>query len=268
MFFIASKILGVLVAPLNALLIVAALAVGLLFTRFSRLARWLLVFCMIPLILVGFTRIADLPLIWLEERYQSPEPLTDIAGIIVLGGGIGVTGYNHPQDYYIGSWADRLTTGLALKTRFPQARLIYSGGSAKLGASNGTEANAAEKLVVDLYGDNRGMEPENLSRNTWENGVETLKMIGPSVAPEKWMLVTSAWHMERAMGVYRKLGFVPVAYPTDYKAAKPEFPYLADSAVDQWDKFSLAVRELIGLLAYRMSDRWAPESANRKIEVQ
>jgi len=259
MFFIASKILGVLVAPLNALLIAATLAVGLLFTRFSGLARWLLIFCIVPLMLIGFTRIADLPLIWLEERYQSPEPLSDIVGIIVLGGGIGVSGYNHPQDYYIGSWADRLTTGLALKARFPQARLIYSGGSAALGASEGTEADAAEKLVVDLFGDNRGMEQENLSRNTWENGVETLKMIGPSAMPEKWVLVTSAWHMERALGVYRKLGFVPVAYSTDYKAAKPEFPYLANSAVDQWDKFSLAVRELIGLLAYRLSGRWSPQ---------
>lgn len=260
MFFILSKVFWFVIAPLNVIILVLALAAFLSFTRFRRTARFLLVASVVVLISVGFTRLGDLPLIWLEERYQSPEPLTEVDGIIILGGGIGTTGYHHEAPYYIGSWADRVTTGLALKQRFPNARLIYSGGSGRLAGDKGVEARAARQLVIDLYGDDRAMDIEGLSRSTWENGVETMKMIGPGADPKRWVLVTSSWHMLRAMGVYRKLGFEPVPYPTDYKAAAPTPPYLADSAVDQWDKFQLAIRELVGLAAYWATGRWQADA--------
>ena len=58
---------------------------------------------------------------------------------------------------------------------------------------------------------------ETKSRNTWENALFTRALIKPQTRVETFfLLVTAAWHMPRAMGVFRKLGYRVIAYPTDY----------------------------------------------------
>lgn len=258
MFFILSKIFWWFAVPLNALLILAAFGTALLFTRWRRAGRRVVVAAVVLLLVFGFTRVADLPLIWLEEGYQEPMLAEAPYGIIVLGGGIAAGGYNHDAPYLLNGWVDRLTTALTLKRLHPEARLIYSGGSASLLADRPSEADAVAALLDDLYGSDLGMEREDRSRNTFENARFTLEMIAPEERGKTWLLVTSAWHMERALGIYRKLGWTPVPYPTDYKAAAIEPPYLGNLASDQFDKLGIAVKEFIGIAAYWAAGRWAP----------
>lgn len=261
MLFILSKTFWWIAAPLNALIFLTAIGAVLLFTRWRRTGRRLVACVAVLLLVLGFTRIADLPLIWLEERYQQPVLAEAPYGIIVLGGSVAVGGYNHEAPYLLNGWIDRLTTALMLKQLHPQARLIYSGGSASLLSGEPSEADAVAVLLADLYGSDLGMEREDRSRNTFENARYTLEMIAPEERDKTWLLITSAWHMERAMGLYRKLGWTPVAYPTDYKAAKIEPPFLGNLASDQFDKLGVAVKEFIGIAAYWMAGRWAPSVA-------
>lgn len=256
MFFALSKIFWWIAAPLNALVLALLIGTCLLWTRWRRAGKWLLTAAIVPLVLLGFTRLSDLPLIWLESRYEVPDLTDPPRGIIVLGGGISVSDYHHDAPYYLGSWADRITVALALKRQYPQARLIYSGGSGSLTDPGGSEAESARIFIRSLYGDDLGIEMEEESRNTWENGVNTIAMIPPAEQDRPWLLVTSAWHMSRAMGVFRQLGMTPIPYPTDYKAARLASPWLANSAVDQFEKLSIALREFIGIAAYRATGRW------------
>jgi Uncharacterized conserved protein len=257
-FFVLSKVFWWFAAPLNALIFLTVLGAVLLFTRWRRAGRRLVAASAVLLLVLGVTRIGDVPLIWLEERYQEPVLTEAPRGIIVLGGGIAAGGYNHDAPYLLNGWVDRITTALKLKRLYPQARLIYSGGSADLIGDKPSEAEAFSRLLVDLYGNDLGFEREDRSRNTWENAVFTLEMIPPEAREGTWLLVTSAWHMERALGIYRKLGWTPTPYPTDYKAAAIEPPYLQRLASDQFDKLGVAMKEFIGIAAYWMAGRWAP----------
>lgn len=251
-----SKIFWLLAAPLNALAIILVAGALLLWTRWLRAGKWLVTIALVPLTLFGFTQLSDLPLIWLESRYEVPQLTEPPYGIIVLGGGLSVSHYQHDAPYYLGSRADRITVALTLKRQYPKARLIYSGGNGSLIEESRSEAASAKVFIQSLYGNDLGLEMEGKSRNTWENGVNTIAMIPPAKRNRAWLLVTSAWHMRRAMGVFRELGMTPIPYPVDYKAARLAPPWLSDSIVDQFEKLSIALRELIGIAAYRATGRW------------
>ena len=153
----------------------------------------------------------------LEARF--PPPPADMKppyGIIVLGGAI-VEDLSaaHGQTIF-SEGASRLTEAAILARRFPEARIVYTGGSASLTPHyNSTEAAEAKKLLVALGVDPGRIAIEPRSRNTDENARFTAAMVAPK-PDQTWLLVTSAWHIPRSMGLFRKAGFNVVAYPVDY----------------------------------------------------
>ena len=155
-------------------------------------------------VLFGFTQFTDYLLQRLETAVPAGQVPPSPAAIIVLGGGIipqwtpGGTGFE------LAEAADRLVKGLELKRLHPGARLIFSGGSGTLIASQLPETAGALAMTQALYGDDRGMELESRSRTTFENAAEVRKMLGENPGP--LLLVTSAFHMPRAIGCFRKLG--------------------------------------------------------------
>jgi uncharacterized SAM-binding protein YcdF (DUF218 family) len=78
----------------------------------------------------------------------------------------------------------------------------------------------------------------------------------PQRPGETWLLVTSAFHMPRAMGLFRKAGFAVLPWPTDYRTSGREgIGMFRDGPVDALQTTTLAMREWIGLLAYFLSGR-------------
>ena len=71
---------------------------------------------------------------------------------------------------------------------------------------------------------------------------------------ERWLLVTSAYHMPRSIGLFRKAGFAVEAYPVDWKVGKKDdlFKYYVVSS-DGLHLVNTGVREWLGLIAYRVS---------------
>lgn len=102
---------------------------------------------------------------------------------------------------------------------------------------------------------------EERSRNTRENARFSAELANPKPG-ERWLLVTSAWHMPRAVGCFRRAGFPVTAYPVDYRTAGPRDATRFNTfASDGLLEFDLAVKEWIGLVAYKLAgytDAWMP----------
>ena len=147
---------------------------------------------------------------WLTERLENRFPSNptlspDIAGIIVLGGAIDQYITTSRQQPALTSSGERYTEFVYLSRQFPEARLIFSGGSGSVLDQSMKEADAAKFFSNAPVLGNKVLDERN-SRNTYENAVLSRKFAGELIN-KQWVLVTSALHMPRAMGVFRKAGW-------------------------------------------------------------
>jgi uncharacterized SAM-binding protein YcdF (DUF218 family) len=192
----------------------------------------------------------------LEDRFpQPPADMPAPAGIIVLGGAVDTTKSEARGQVWLDADAARMTAGVELARRYPNARLVYSGGSAGFPHEGPAEAISARELWLSL-----GVPPEQMifeakSRNTWENAVYTRDLVKPKPG-ETWLLVTSAWHMPRSVGIFRRVGFPVVPYPVAYRTFGDgwDFPISAPT-IDKLSMLDLGAREWIGLTAYWLTGK-------------
>jgi uncharacterized SAM-binding protein YcdF (DUF218 family) len=249
MFFILSKLFWFVAAPTNALLILAGLGLLAAFMRWSRTALWLMGMATAGLILIAATPLPRAAVRPLEDRFaQNLDVTHPITGIIVLGGAIS----SSRGQIRFSDAASRMTMAVALAQKHPDAKLVFAGGSAQLvGTARRTEADDASQFFGEM-----GINParvilENRSRNTYENATETAKLISTKPG-ERWVLVTSAYHMARSMGVFRKAGLSVEAWPVDYHSQGNWKDFVRP--VHRWSwNFTLAddvAKEWIGLIAY------------------
>jgi uncharacterized SAM-binding protein YcdF (DUF218 family) len=253
MFFFASKVLWFFAAP-SALLILGAL-VGAAFSA-RRGGRWLAIFCLVALLIVGDGPAGPLLIAPLEDRF--PAPAADLSaptGVIVLGGAVNeaISGARRQTTFDEGG--ERLTEAVVLARRYPAARIIYTGGSASLIGRPSSEAEDARALLVAMGVDPQRITLETRSRNTDENARFTAALVHPQ-SDQRWLIVTSAFHMPRAMGLFRKAGFAAIAYPVDYRTVGGRSDWRPEANLPRgMEVFDLAVHEWIGLVAYRLSGR-------------
>ncbi len=249
MFFVLSKLVWLVFSPVNFAILAALLAAVLAFTRFARPARWLGLLSLVALVLMAFSPLPRAVIRPLEDRFpQQDAAKGPVAGIIILGGAVGM----NRGDVVLNSSATRMTKAVELARLHPQAKVVFTGGSANLvSQAETTEADGAKLLLEGV-----GLAParlvlEDQSRNTRENATFTRRLVDPKPG-ERWLLVTSAWHMPRAMGVFRKAGFAVEAFPVDYwsKGRPSDFtrPYSrVHRALETADN---GFKEWVGLLAY------------------
>jgi uncharacterized SAM-binding protein YcdF (DUF218 family) len=249
MFFLASKLLWFLTSPVSLLLVVALLAV---WQGRSKSA----ILCLLGLLALGFAPIGAWMIEPLEDRFPAPAP--DIAapyGIIVLGGAIDDEMGQARGQVSLGEGAERLTQAVALSRRFPDARIVYTGGNNSLRGARFDEATDGRKLLISLGVDPQRITIETQSRNTDENARFTRDLVHP-LADQRWLLITSAWHMPRSMGLFRKAGFSVEAFPVDYRSQGGLGDWQFNSApLHGLRTFDVAAHEWAGLFAYRMSGR-------------
>jgi uncharacterized SAM-binding protein YcdF (DUF218 family) len=258
MFFPLTKTLGFFALPSNLLITLGLLGAVMLMTRYARLGRRLLVVSVLLIGVVGLSPLGNLLILPLEQRF----PPWDAArgspdGIVVLGGSIDPELSLTRGDVSLNESAERLTAVAELARRYPQARIVFSGGNGGLIIREGSEAEFALNLFHSFGIDPARITAEDRSRNTFENAVFS-RQLTVSKSGERWLLVTSAYHMPRSIAVFRRVGFDVEAYPVDYRTrgwidAIVPFPF--ESIGEGLRRTDTAMREWIGLLAYWVTGR-------------
>lgn len=256
MFFALSKTLGLLLLPTNFLIGVGFVGAILMFTRFASLGRKLVIAAVLLLIICGLSPLGNLLLYPLEQRFP---PWDDSRGapdgIIVLGGSIEAdlsTAHGAPV---VRSSPDRLIVAAALAHRYPKARVVFTGGSANLIANDAREADFAGAIFESLGIDKSRLVMERASRNTQENAEFSKALLSPKEG-ERWLLVTSAFHMPRSVGLFRKAGFAVEPYPIDWRVGQwSDVWNFTNVVTDGFGRTDIAVREWIGLIAYRATGK-------------
>ena len=256
MFFVLSKIFGFFASPSNLIISLGLLGALLLPTRFRRLGLWFAVGSVLALVVAGLSPIGNALLLPLEDRFP-PWNAADGAptGIVVLGGAITPDVSVARSEIALNEAAERITAAAALARRYPDARIVYSGGSGALIYDEGSEALLALALFESLGLARERIVVEDRSRNTVENAIFS-KAIAQPKSGEHWLLVTSAYHMPRAIGVFRKSGFPVEPYPVDWRTRGKEDALRPFATVaDGLRRTDTAVHEWIGLFAYWLSGK-------------
>jgi uncharacterized SAM-binding protein YcdF (DUF218 family) len=256
MFFILSKLAWFVIAPVNFIVLSCLVGLVLWLIGFIRIGRAIASIAIVVLTVACFLPLGAALIRPLEDRFPVvPENSPAPTGIIVLGGALDeLLSETRGQPALI-EGAARLTAAVTLARRYPQARLIFTGGSASLTKELPSEAMGVHKLWLDLGVPESQMSFEDRSRNTWENALFTRDLIAPKPG-ERWLLVTSAWHMPRSMGIFRHVGFDVTAYPVDFLTYGDARDWAVTPAVlDQLTMMTFAMHEWVGLVAYRLSGK-------------
>ena len=174
----------------------------------------------------------------------------------MLGGAVETDTSEFHGETALNTSAGRMIAAAMLARRYPNARILFSGGSASLiGDDSHKEADYVVALFEGLGISRDRLTLERLSRNTFENA-EFSKALAAPKEGERWLLVTSAFHMPRSVGIFRKAGFAVEPYPTDWRLAGPaDLVRFTAFSVEGLQHTDLAVREWIGLVAYRLTGK-------------
>jgi uncharacterized SAM-binding protein YcdF (DUF218 family) len=256
MFFPLSKILGFFAIPSNLVVSIGILGLLLLPTRFARAGRALAFASLIVLAILGLSPAGNALIIPLEERFPRWDATRGAPdGIIVLGGAISPDISAARDEVALNEAAERLTVVAELARRCPNARIVFSGGSGALIYDEGAEASFALRLLESFGIPRARITLEDRSRNTVENAVLS-KAIAQPKPRERWLLVTSAHHLPRAVGVFRKAGFPVEAYPVDWRTRGADDALRPFASVgDGLRRSDTAVREWVGLAVYWLTGR-------------
>lgn len=250
--FVASKIFWAFAQPLS-LLVLLALAALLLSWHRPRLSRALLAASCALWLLMFFTPMERWVLGPLEQRFPSPVLPEHVDGIIVLGGAVQAAMSREHGQTVLGDAAERMTAGAMLARRYPQARLLFSGGSGAISEKKFPEAEAVTEFWEGLGVDHSRIVLEGRSRNTYENALFSHQDIQPRPG-ETWLLVTSALHMPRSVGCFRQVGWQVVPYPVDYRTSA-WMGWLEFDFPGALSNLTYGSKEWVGLLAYHLAGR-------------
>lgn len=255
MFFWLSKLAWIVLTPSSVLLLLAATALLCPLLHRRRLAQGLGLIAGALFVLIGVFPLQDVLLRVLENRYPRSGWPVRVDGVLILGGGLDWKVLQSRDVPAMELGKSRLVGGYEVARRYPQARVIFAGGSGALGGAALSEAEGARAVFTQIGLEERRLILEPRSRNTYENILFAQRIAKPKIG-EVWLLATSASHMPRAMGVARKLGWAIQPWPTDYLTTPTGINGFFEYARNL-DRMDLAVREYLGLLVYRLTGRSA-----------
>lgn len=258
MFYYVSKIVWFFLTPSNALVTLAIVGLVLMQTRWTILGWRLTASAVAGLLIAGLSPLGNALILPLEERFPSyVDDGTPVAGVVVIGGTFDTEATNVHGQMALNETGERLVALGELARRYPDAKVIYAGGGSEFTPDMTPEATLVENTIGQL-----GLPPERIiyerkSLNTFENAVFAKAIAAPKPG-ERWLIVTSAFHMPRTMGVFRAAGFEIVPYAVDYRTAGANsllrpFAFVGEGL----RRTDIAAKEWIGLGAYYVSGRTA-----------
>ncbi len=251
MYFTLSKTLGFLSVPTNVIACMALLGLVLILLRrpFGKIVAGA---ALAALVVAALSPLGNMLLTPLEQWFPGMIfPNQQIDGIIILGGSYDTQMQGYINTIVLEEDIQPMAVVADLSRRYPQARIVFSGGTdpPTRGAS---EAAIAKQFFVSC-----GITPDRISieersRNTKENAQFTAQLIH-ATPQSQWLLVTLAYHMPRAMGAFQSAGFNVIAFPVGWRThGWRDFWWPATSATENLRRVDVAAHEWIGLLTYRL----------------
>lgn len=249
MIFYLSKILWLFVRPSNLLLLLACVGVALLYTSRARLGKFILPAVLGFFVLIAFVPLGNWMLFALEQRFAVPAALGKVDGIIVLSGAFNAKNSAFRGEPVLNHHAGRFTKFIELARQYPDAKLLFSGGAVFPMHNGVTESDIGRWFFAGQGLDAGRIQFENKSRNTHENAVFSKRLANPQPG-EHWVLVTSAAHMPRSVGLFRKNGWNVTPYPAGFITMPFLEPLTGPDFAGRLERFDDAVKEWTGLIAY------------------
>jgi uncharacterized SAM-binding protein YcdF (DUF218 family) len=258
--FVALKFLGRLALPPASLLLGLVLAGLLRLIGFRRLARVVVVLAVGQILLMSLPPVADLLVMPLEREARAESAKAAACcyeAIVVLGGAVTPAIPPYLPDPQLTDSSDRVWLAARLFRRGVAPRIIVSGtGFQGEQPAAMTEAGAMRQFLVDLGVPAEAIVQEGKARNTLEN----VAFVRELVNDKPVALITSAYHMPRAMRLARRAGLEAFAFPATWFA-----PADARTAWENWlptlDALSTSVTALWEYMALAFDRRGAPNGS-------
>ena len=254
MYFI-SKFIWYLLSPLNFFLFLIIFSFVFKLLNKKKLSKIFFLFSFFFFIIIGVFPLGSFLLFKLEQNYQTSSIIpNDIDGILILGGPSSSSLTRQHNQVSFNEAGERLTETIKIIRNFNPEKIIFTGGSYDQTFEN-SHAYVAKKFFSELGIDVDKFFFEYQSRNTYENILFSKKIANPT-KDEKWLIITSSFHMKRTMNVAEKLEWHLIPYPVDFRTGKyfsfkPSFVNL----LENFNAYNLAAHEFIGLFSYYILGR-------------
>jgi len=262
LFFMLSKLVWVFISPTNLIVLLMTFSAVMLLLKKDRLAKWVLFPTTLMSLVLFVYPVGDYLIRPLESRFVQPTELpTKIDGILVLGGGEDLKRSLSWDSAETGAAGDRFIAAAVLAEHYPDIPVIFSGGSGlvQVDSSLANKAIALQILTaVGIAPDRLIIESE--SRNTDEN-FNNVKTFLPE-PNGNYLLITSAFHMPRSIGVARQKNINVIAYPVDYRSYSDDYRQWDFNLFEHLEVLEPAWKEWVGLTIYYFTgktDAWFPQ---------
>lgn len=249
--FWLGKTIWSLTRPSTFLLLVAVCGLVALWVGRRGLAKGLLTFGIGVMVLVTILPVGLWLTVPLENRFPRPaDPPADVAGIVVLGGPGDIEVTKARSSPAFADSMERVAALVQFANRFPNAKLVFSGGSVEARSDDWTESTVVAAYLREQGVPEGRVTFESGSRTTDQNARLTYELIQPKPG-ERWLLVTSAKHMPRAIGVFRRVGWTDIEpWPVDYRTVGEVRYGLNTDPSMRLHELDEAAYEWLGLLYY------------------
>ena len=256
-FFIIAKLVGALLRAETWLVMGLGISLVSLLAKKRIIALFGVSCTFVFIVTLCIFPIGNSTLAHFEATFPAEPDINGVDGIIVLGGGGNVDVWQRWNLPELGEGGDRYTAALKLYRDHPKSIIVFTGGSGNL--RDAFNSSASESDLAREFFLAQGIQPERLvletsSRNTAENAKFTLKLLQPK-QDTKWVLVSSAFHMPRAMRSFQTAGWRNLtAYPVDFRTA-------SFGSQSGWNfernlkNFNIVIREIVGQLVYYLTSR-------------
>lgn len=242
--------------PLNILCALAVMG-WVLHLKRPACGQKLMNICLLAIVILGVFPLGPLMMVWLERQYPAPAELpAKIDGLILLGGAFESARSTSLRTISVNGQIDRALCFVDIAKKYPAARLVFSGGNGDILNPEANESVDAKKFFEISGLGARPMLYEDKSKNTYENVIYSKALVNPK-PDETWVVMTSAYHMPRTMGIFQKAGWGILPYQCDYKTDAnyiSPFTHLPNVA-SNFSIMNVALKEYFGILVYALTGK-------------
>jgi uncharacterized SAM-binding protein YcdF (DUF218 family) len=251
------KLAFILLRPSNFLLLLGLVGLLGLWPRPRAWAKGLLALSLGLMLLVTVLPVGSWLMAPLENRFPRPAGYPErVDGVVILGGGVrsditaarGTATFQDP--------AEREMALLAFARRYPDAKVLFTGGVGRLDGGIPPETGTIRLLLREQVMPEDRVLYDDQARTTHENAIYAKELAQPKPG-ERWLLVTSAGHMPRGMGCFRAVGWELEPWPVDYRTTGTFELGIGERLDEGLYELDEAAYEWLGLVYYRLLG-WIP----------